>query len=103
MALNPDGAYTRGITLRPLHGQLEIESAWCDYAGKYAGHLYFAVQILNAMVYFDVVVVDFPSPDLYRILQPIVQGFLDRSALKTHIKIPVERQQNSVRSAAPSP
>lgn len=32
--LNPDAAYSLGLTLRPFHNQLEIEGAWCNYAGE---------------------------------------------------------------------
>jgi predicted NBD/HSP70 family sugar kinase len=31
--LNPDAAYTLGLTLRPYHNQLEIEGSWCNYVG----------------------------------------------------------------------
>ncbi len=32
--LNPDAAYSLGLTLRPCHNKLEIEGSWCNYAGK---------------------------------------------------------------------
>jgi predicted NBD/HSP70 family sugar kinase len=34
LLLNPDIAYSLGLTLRPFHTQLEIEGAWCNYAGE---------------------------------------------------------------------
>ncbi len=32
--LNPEAAYSLGLTLRPYHNQLEIEGSWCNYAGE---------------------------------------------------------------------
>lgn len=67
---------------------------------SYSANLYLALQILNAVVDLDIVVIDFPSKELYRFIEKAVNKLISESVLKTEIMLCNSEHHSSVRGAA---
>lgn len=67
---------------------------------RYGSHLCDLIQVLNAVLDLDEVIVDFPSEPLFAVLLPIVQELMQDSPLQVAISTPAMAHSASVCGAA---